>query len=144
MDQRVLLATVAALALLAAPAQGQADLFEAGAHFAGVADRDPRWHGGVQVALALDHRFDFYTGVTVFGTGTTQTLLAVRAWPLGRGEQRFAGWYLGAGMLADGAVQGVFLTGVQARTGRLQPFLEAQLLSPADFDARLGFAIRVR
>ncbi len=141
---RSLAVTLALGTLLAAPALGQTDLFEAGAHFGGFADRDPRWHGGVQVALALDDRFDFYPGVTVFDTGDTQTLLAVRAWPLGRGEQRFAGWYLGAGMIADGGVEGAFLTGLQTRSGWLQPFLEVQALSPANLDVRLGFAARVR
>ena len=145
MNQRVLLGPIAALTLLTTPALAQSDLFEFGGHFGGVvAEPDDRWHGGVQVALGLNQRFDFYTGVTVRSTATTQTLVALRAWPFGRREQRFAAWYLGAGITADGGVEGAFLTGVQTGSGRMRPFIEAQLLSPAELDVRVGFSIRVR
>lgn len=128
-------------------AAAQANRFDIGAHFGGNVEQvagagGDGWLGGVQAALALSDRFDFYPGLSFSGSGDIlRPLLAVRAWPLGRDEASFAGWYIGAGMLVD---QATFLTGVQVGRGGLQPYLEAQVLSPEVLHLLLGLAIRVK
>lgn len=148
MNHRLLLGPVVAIAFFATPAHGQGSGFQFGAHFGADVAQVPDgrgWRGGVQAALAIDQRFDFYSGFTFYGdVDALRTLLAVRGWPMGRGDDRFAAWYLGAGMLAGSGVDGAFITGLQVHSGRLAPFAELQAQSPGVLDVRLGMAVRVR
>lgn len=146
MRRHAVLVTITLGTLSAAPVSGQANTFDFGVHFGAsvqqVVDGGDGWLGGIQAALAIDDRFDFYPGLSFSGNGDAlRPLLAVRAWPLGRAEKSFAGWYLGAGMLAD---QATFLTGVQIGSRGVRPFLQAQVVSPEDLHVLLGFAVRVK
>ena len=149
MCHRLLLVPVLATTSFAAPALAQNNAFQVGAHVGAdvteVSDGQG-WRGGAQAALAINQRFDFYSAFTFYGgdAGALRTLLAVRGWPMGRGEDRFAAWYFGAGMVAGGGVDGTFITGVQAGADRLAPFVELQAQSPGVLDLRLGMAVRVR
>lgn len=145
MDRRLPLMLVCA-SLAAVPASAQSNAFDIGVLFGADvqrADRGAGLRGGIQAALAIDDRFDFYPGLTFSGDqqALLRPLLAVRAWPLGRPERSAVGWYLGGGVLSD---QATFLTGLQLRVGGIQPFLQAQFVSPEGMDLLLGLSVRVK